>query len=146
MAQPAQPAPAPAVSPLSEAVMYARYALMMFIVAFLIYMLWGVVDMAAYRDFVLGGIMMGFAIMALISYGFVRPRAYDPLASGDVATAYQHHVACLILGFIFGFGLAGVFLVLAYSRAGVFAMAAAARPPAAPAQAPAQAPTGQAGA
>ena len=124
MAQPAQPTSTPAVSPLSEAVMYARYALMMFIVAFLIYMLWGVVDMAAYRDFVLGGIMMGFAIMALISYGFVRPRAYDPLASGDVATAYQHHVACLILGFIFGLVLAGVFLVLAYSRAGVFAMAA----------------------
>ena len=127
MAQQAQPTPTQAVSPLDEAVMYAQYALMMFIVGFLIYMLWGVVDMAAWRDFVVGGVMMAFAITALISYGFVRPRAYEPLARGDVATAYQYHVLCLILGFIFGLGLAGVFLVLAYSRAGVFAMAARAQ-------------------
>ena len=116
--------------------MYVRWALTMFGVAFLVMLLWGLLNLLGYflawwwwADLIGGIVRLVFAVMAVASYGYVRARAYAPLVAGQLHMAYQAHMPCIILGFIFGLGIAGVLLVLAYMKISELVTAPPAPPP-----------------
>ena len=69
-----------------EAISYVRWALTMFIIAFFVMLLWGIVDLLGYflrlwwwGDLIGGIVRLVFAFMAIFSYGYVRSKAYAPM-------------------------------------------------------------------